>query len=68
MSGISYIAIALVLVMLNEYRLITKYIKALSNNEQKKTKLQRFFELTIKPFVNLGNWINYKLLNNELEN
>lgn len=68
MNTVSCISIILILVMFNEYRLITKYIKALSNNEQKKTKLQKFIEIIINPFNNLKNWIDYKILNNELEN
>lgn len=56
---------ALLILLLNEYRLIKKYVKAHENNFEK-TTLQKITSVILKPLVALINWIDYKLLNNEL--
>jgi riboflavin transporter FmnP len=60
-----YIFIALVLVLLNEYRLINKYILA-HNDIHEKSKIEKFFLVLIKPFLLVKNWIKNKVLNDEL--
>lgn len=60
-----YICIAIVLMLLNEYRLIKKYILA-HNNIHEKSKFEKFVLLLIKPFLLLKNWVNNTLLNDEL--
>lgn len=60
-----YIFIAIVLMLLNEYRLIKKYILA-HNNIHKKSKFEKFVLLLINPFLRLKNWINNTVLNDEL--
>ncbi|MBK6984368.1 MAG: hypothetical protein IPL10_17910 [Bacteroidetes bacterium] len=65
MNIVLYVVIALVLLLLNEYRLIKKYVKAHENNFER-TTLQKITLVILKPIVALRNWIDYKLLNNEL--
>jgi len=65
MNIVLYVVIALVLLLLNEYRLIKKYVKAHENNFEK-TTLQKITSVILKPLVAIRNWIDYKLLNNEL--
>jgi hypothetical protein len=65
MNIILYIFVALVLVLLNEFRLIKKYVRA-HENIFEKTNLQKITLFIIKPFVAFKNWIDNKLLNNEL--
>ncbi|MBL7936571.1 MAG: hypothetical protein JNM51_12270 [Bacteroidia bacterium] len=60
-----YIFIAIVLMLLNEYRLIKKYILAY-NNIHEKSKIEKFVLLLIKPFLLLKNWVNNTVLNDEL--
>ena len=56
---------ALVLLLLNEYLLIKKYVRAHENNFEK-TNLQKATLLIAKPIIAFKNWVEYKLLNNEL--
>jgi len=65
MNIILYVFVALILLLLNEYRLIKKYVKAHENNFEK-TTLQKITLVVLKPIVVLKNWVDYKLLNNEL--
>lgn len=65
MNIVLYVVIALVLLLLNEYRLIEKYVKAHENNFER-TTLQKITSVILKPLLALINWIDYKLLNNEL--
>ncbi len=65
MNIVLYVVIALVLLLLNEYRLIKKYVKAHENNFER-TTLQKITSVILKPLLALINWIYYKLLNNEL--
>jgi uncharacterized membrane protein YcgQ (UPF0703/DUF1980 family) len=65
MNIVLYVVIALVLLLLNEYRLIKKYVKAHENNFER-TTLQKITSVILKPLVAIRNWIDYKLLNNEL--
>jgi len=65
MNIVLYVVIALVLLLLNEYRLIKKYVKAHENNFER-TTFQKIILVILKPIVALRNWIDYKLLNNEL--
>ena len=51
--------------LLNEYRLIKKYILA-HNNIFEKSKIEKFVILLLKPFLLLKNWISNKVLNDEL--
>lgn len=60
-----YIFIAIVLTLLNEYRLIKKYILA-HNDIHEKSKFEKIILLLIKPFLLLKNWINNIILNDEL--
>lgn len=60
-----YVFIAIVLLLLNEYRLIKKYILA-HNNIREKTRTERITSTLIKPFLILKNWVYDKLLNDEL--
>ena len=60
-----YIFIAIVFMLLNEYRLIKKYILA-HNNIFEKSKIEKFVILLLKPFLLLKNWISNKVLNDEL--
>ena len=59
------IFITLLILLLNEFRLIKKYVKAHENNF-KKTNIQKAIQFLATPFIALKNWINYKLVNNEL--
>ena len=63
-----YVFIALVFFLLNEYRLIKKYINAIMNpdGKQDKSTLQKLVSGLIKPFVLIKNWVNNDLLNDEL--
>jgi len=63
-----YIFLAIVFLLLNEYRLIKKYIQAIMNPEGKleQSIFQKLINGLIKPFVLIKNWINYELLNDEL--
>jgi hypothetical protein len=65
MNIVLYVVIALVLLLLNEYRLIKKYVKAHENSFER-TTFQKITLVILKPIVALRNWIDYKLLNNEL--
>ncbi len=65
MNIVLYVVIALVFLLLNEYRLIKKYVKAHENNFER-TTLQKITSVILKPLLALINWIDYKLLNNEL--
>jgi|JI9StandDraft_1071089.scaffolds.fasta_scaffold40655_3 hypothetical protein len=65
MNIVLYVVIALVLLLLNEYRLIKKYVKAHENNFEK-TTFQKLSLVIFKPIVAVRNWVDYKLLNNEL--
>ncbi len=58
-----YVLVALVVLMLNEYRLIKKYIHAIEN---KKPTFHPFYMLLNKQAGLLKEWIHYKLLKNEL--
>ena len=60
-----YIFIAIVLMLLNEYRLIKKYILA-HNDIFEKSKIEKFILLLLKPFLLLKNRINNIVLNDEL--
>ena len=66
MTIISYVFIALVLLMLNEYRLIKKYTKAIENSNN--TINQTITRSVVMPFIKAKNWINDTVLNNELNN
>lgn len=68
MTIFNYVFVLLVLLTLNEYRLIKKYIRALEPRASTKMELlfQKFIRLFTKPLVNITKWINYHLLNNEL--
>lgn len=63
-----YVFIALVLLLLNEYRLIKKYITAIMNPDGNlgKSTMQKIALGLIKPFMAIKRWINHKLLNDEL--
>jgi len=63
-----YVFIALVLLLLNEYRLIKKYITAIMNPERnlEKSTAQKIALRLIKPFMIIKYWINHKVLNEEL--
>jgi hypothetical protein len=63
-----YVFIALVLLLLNEYRLIKKYITAIMNPEGnlEKSTAQKIALRLIKPFMIIKYWINHKVLNEEL--
>lgn len=65
MNFILFVFIALILILLNEYRLIKKYIRAIENNFNKNDikKSNHFFIQKIK---NFQNWLDYKILNNDL--
>ncbi len=65
MNIVLYVVIALVFLLLNEYRLIKKYVKAHEDNFER-TTLQKITSVILKPLVALINWIDNKLLNNEL--
>ena len=65
MNIILYVFMALVVVLLNEFRLIKKYVRAHENNFEK-TNLQKMILFILKPIVGIKNWINHKLLNDEL--
>lgn len=65
MNIVLYVFIALVFLLLNEYRLIKKYVKAHENNFEK-TTFQKLSLVIFKPIVAVRNWVDYKLLNNEL--
>ena len=63
-----YVSIALVILLLNEYRLIKKYITAIMNpaNKLEKSTMQKIALVCIKPFSIIKHWIENELLNNEL--
>lgn len=63
-----YVFIALVLLLLNEYRLIKKYITAIMSPEGnlEKSTMQKVALGLIKPFMLFKNWISHKVLNDEL--
>lgn len=63
-----YVFIALVFLLLNEYRLIKKYITAINDPEGKleKSMMQKMAEGLIKPYTVIKFWITHKLLNDEL--
>jgi hypothetical protein len=63
-----YVFIALVLLLLNEYRLIKKYITAIMNPEGnlEKSTAQKIALRLIKPFTVIKFWVTHKLLNDEL--
>lgn len=63
-----YVFIALVFLLLNEYRLIKKYIIAINDPEGKleKSTMQKIVGRLIKPFTVIKFWITNKLLNDEL--
>ena len=65
MNILFYVFIALVIVLLNEYRLIKKYIRAHNNNFEK-TAIQKVTLFFIKALLVLTYWVDKKLLNNEL--
>lgn len=60
-----YIFIAIVLMLLNEYRLIKKYILA-HNEIHDKSKFEKTILFLVKPFLLFKNWLNNKVLNDEL--
>jgi hypothetical protein len=60
-----YIFTAIVLLVLNEYRLIKKYILA-HNNIHEKTRVEKFILTLFKPLFIFKNWVYHKVLNNEL--
>jgi hypothetical protein len=64
MNIVLYVFIALVFLLLNEYRLIKKYVKAHENNFEK-TTFQKLSLVIFKPILAVRNWVDYKLLNNE---
>lgn len=63
-----YVFMALVFLLLNEYRLIKKYITAIMNpdGELEKSIMQKIALGLIKPFRVIKSWINHKVLNDEL--
>ena len=68
MNAVLYVFVFIVVLVLNEYRLIKKHIKGLNNlnnTTQQQTSLG-FIQVIIKPIKEMLNWVNYKLLNNEL--
>ncbi len=66
MNIVLYVFIALIFILLNEYRLIKKYIRAHENNN-KKAIFEKFELFLIKQFRELKNWLDYKILNNVLK-
>ena len=65
MKIIAVVFMALVLLTLNEYRLIKKHIKSLENLEP--TKGEIFLLKLNKQLKRPINWFNYKFLNNDLK-
>ena len=63
MNIITCLFAALVILLLNEYRLIKKYINALEN---KQTLFQSVMKPVIKTSGSFKYWIEHKLLRNEL--
>jgi hypothetical protein len=63
-----YVFIALVILLLNEYRLIKKYITAIMNPEGnlEKSTMQKIAIVCFKPFSIIKYWIENELLNDEL--
>lgn len=63
-----YVFIALLILLINEYRLIKKYIIAISNPENaiEKTIFQKTILLLVKPVIGVKNWIDNKVLSNDL--
>ncbi len=63
-----YIFLALVFLLLNEYRLIKKYIYAIMNPDGKleESLFLKLINAIIKPFRLIKHWINHELLNDEL--
>lgn len=59
--------VALLCLLLNEYRLIKKYIRAHNNNFEK-TNLEKVISFIGKPFLICRNWINHTVLSDELHN
>lgn len=51
--------------LLNEYRLIKKYILA-HNEIHDKSKFEKTILFLVKPFLLFKNWLNNKVLNDEL--
>ena len=66
MNTVLYVFIVLILILLNEFRLIKKYIRAHENNN-KKTIFEKSGLFLIKQFCEFKNWLDYKILNNELK-
>ena len=68
MNAVLYVFVFIVVLVLNEYRLIKKHIKGLNNlsNTSQQQNSLGFIQLIVKPFRGMLNWVNYKLLNNEL--
>jgi hypothetical protein len=66
MNTVLYVFIVLILVLLNEFRLIKKYIRAHENNN-KKMIFEKFGLFLIKLFCEFKNWLDHKVLNNELK-
>lgn len=65
MNIVLFVFITLICILLNEYRLIKKYIRAHENNT-KKTILQKSNLFLIKKMNDFKNWLDYKILNNDL--
>ncbi|MBI3520041.1 MAG: hypothetical protein HY062_11880 [Bacteroidetes bacterium] len=63
MNIITYVFIGLLILLLNEYRLIKKYINAIEN---KSGPFQAVRKPIAKASDSFKNWINHKVLNNEL--
>jgi hypothetical protein len=63
-----YVFIALVVLLLNEYRLIKKYITAINDPEGKleKSTMQKMAGRIVKPYTVIKFWVTHKLLNDEL--
>jgi hypothetical protein len=68
MNAVLYVFVFIVVLVLNEYRLIKKHIKGLNNlsNTSQQQNSLGFIQLIVKPIRGMLNWVNYKLLNNEL--
>ncbi len=65
MDIVIYSFVALLCILVNEYRLIKKYIRAHNNNIEK-TNLEKVISVIAKPFLICRNWINHAVLNDEL--
>jgi hypothetical protein len=64
MMIIEVVFVMLIFITLNEYRLIKKHIKNLENIEP--TRFDMFLLKLSKLLKKPLNWLNYKLLNNDL--